>query len=167
IAAPGTPAVGPCRQPTNDNARLCQSMDLIMIMGSTTVPPSSPPVVKVFNTVDRREVATLQLRGGELDPSRASTVPEDPEIVPTISCFAWSPNGQSVAVVTHPSHGSTWSFVSLFHILSANGTEPLEPYHVFGVDGTVRNSQWEMAGKDPQWTQYYSEEEVEHEMAWK
>jgi hypothetical protein len=143
-----------------------------MIKNSTAVAPNSTSVVvKVFNTIDRREVATLQVRGGDLHPSKASLLQEMPSLIPTIACFAWSPNGQSVAVVTNqaagvPGHSS--SFVSLFNILAANGTEPLEPYQLLEVEGKVQNAQWCMAGKDPQWCwQNSNEQDAEQQMAWR
>jgi hypothetical protein len=89
-------------RPIHDNASLLQSMDLIMIKSSNAVAPNSTSVVfKVFNMIDRREVATLQVRGGNFHPSKASLLQEMPLLIPTIVCFAWSPNGQSMAVVTN------------------------------------------------------------------
>lgn len=158
----------------SNSARLCPSMDLIMITDTTTT-SSSPCTVKILNTIDRREVATLQLVGGN---------PADTDVISALTLrFAWSPDGQSVAVVIHnnnhrdgytaPSRSEGYCSptaascrVSLFHVLSAHGSEPLEPYHTFHTSGIVQNITWRMAGKDPTtWT--YTQEEEQQQIAWR
>ncbi|KAG7362821.1 anaphase-promoting complex, cyclosome, subunit 4 [Nitzschia inconspicua] len=159
-----------------NNAYLCPSMDLIMIKDSYS--PKSTTAVKILNTIDRREVATLQLPAS---PSEGESV--------QILSFAWSPNGQSVAVITTCRHSTTQQQqqqqvnkinspnnttkqqqcqVSLFHILAAQaGGEPLEPYHSFTISGTVQNATWCMVGKDHPSRWSYSCEEEEQEIAWR
>lgn len=155
----------------NNNACLCPSMDLIMIKDSYS--PKSTAAVKILNTIDRREVATLHL-------------PDPSENASSILCFTWSPNGQSVAVVTSVMEPEEYvddndnddndddisihpkSHVSLFHILAAQaGGEPLEPYHSFTVSGKVESVTWCMVGKDHPYRWKYTMEEEEQEIAWR
>lgn len=159
----------------SSNASLCPSMDLIMIKDSYS--PKATTAVKILNTIDRREVATLQL------PASAET-----DSLTKISCFTWSPNGQSVAVVTYHHTNNTrntstpkndddnnnkssnpiQSQVFLFHVLAAQaGGEPLEPYHSFTVSGVVRHATWSMVGKDHPSRWSYTEDDEEQAVAWR
>jgi hypothetical protein len=162
----------------NNSACLCPSMDLIMIKDSYYSFKSTTTNVKIFNTIDRREVATLQLPLDNNDGENTNTN--------IISCFAWSPNGQSVAVVMTNFAGeylprqdqetkyisnndkNSSSRVFLFHILTAQaGGEPLEPYHSFTVKGIVQNVTWCMVGKDLPYRWMYTHEEEEQELTWR
>jgi hypothetical protein len=174
-----------------NNACLCPSMDLIMIKNSYDPPKSTTTTnVKIFNTIDRREVATLQL---PLDNSSSNNNNVDDDNSNNysnniISCFAWSPNGQSVAVVVtnistsavepltaqrqgqqaSNNNNYTSSRVFLFHILTAqDGGESLEPYHSFTVKGIVQNVTWCMVGKDLPYRWMYTHEEEEQGLTWR
>jgi hypothetical protein len=154
-----------------NNACLCPSMDLIMIKDSSFSPKPTTTNVKIFNTIDRREVASLNL------PSDSNNNNNDSNSDSIISCFAWSPNGQSVAVVLtnmageqvqQTNHNCSSSRVLLFHILTAQaGGEPLEPYESFTVKGIVQNVAWCMAGKELAYRWMYTHDEEEQELSWR
>jgi hypothetical protein len=163
------------RNINNNNASLCQSMDLIMIQDSST----SNLAVKVFSTVDRREVAILQLGAASLlsdTKDECSASRDNSSNASSLCCMGcWSPNGQSVAVVTTSTSSMTatgttktaTSKISLFNILAANGSAPMEPYHSFEVAGIVKDVHWTMAGKDHPTKWMCSSKEVEQEVAWR